>query len=127
MADARQFERVGDTLLVRAPAKLNLSLLIAGKRPDGFHEIETVMAKVDWYDEIRIEPERDCGYRRSSAKDPGRAPQDQTNLVYRAAEQILQRDRPDPRGPAHAGQEHPGRVRIGLRQQRRGSHSAGPQ
>ncbi len=56
MTDAQQFEHMGERLLVRAPAKLNLSLLIAGKRPDGFHEIETVMAKVDWYDEIRIEP-----------------------------------------------------------------------
>ena len=56
MTDAQQFERSGEALLVRAPAKLNLSLLIAGKRPDGFHEIETVMAKIDWYDEIRIGP-----------------------------------------------------------------------
>jgi 4-diphosphocytidyl-2C-methyl-D-erythritol kinase len=43
-------------LLVRAPAKINLSLLVAGKRPDGYHELETIMAKIDWYDEILIEP-----------------------------------------------------------------------
>ena len=56
MNDVRQLERIDDGLLVRAPAKINLSLLIAGRRPDGFHEIETVMAKVDWFDEIRIQP-----------------------------------------------------------------------
>ena len=56
MTDAKQFENRGDGLVVRAPAKVNLSLLIAGKRPDGFHEIETVMAKLAWYDEILIEP-----------------------------------------------------------------------
>jgi 4-diphosphocytidyl-2-C-methyl-D-erythritol kinase len=88
MTEARQFERVGDTLLVRAPAKLNLSLLIAGRRPDGFHEIETVMAKVDWYDEIRIEPapQADIEF---FCQGPRWAPQDRTNLVYQAAELIL--------------------------------------
>lgn len=77
-----------DTLLVRAPAKLNLSLLIAGKRPDGFHEIETVMAKVDWYDEIRIQPAQTADIE-FSCEGPRWAPQDHTNLVYRAAEEIL--------------------------------------
>jgi 4-diphosphocytidyl-2-C-methyl-D-erythritol kinase len=83
-----QFERFKDGLLVRAPAKLNLSLLIAGRRPDGFHEIETVMAKVDWYDEIRIEPGRTAGLELVCA-GPRWAPQDPTNLVYRAAELVL--------------------------------------
>jgi 4-diphosphocytidyl-2-C-methyl-D-erythritol kinase len=88
MSDAQQFERLDDTLLVRAPAKINLSLLIAGKRPDGFHEIETVMAKVDWHDEIRIEPGHTTAIE-LVCDGPRWAPQDRTNLVYRAAEQIL--------------------------------------
>jgi len=88
MTDAQQFECVDNALLVRAPAKLNLSLLIAGKRPDGFHEIETVMAKVDWHDEIRIEPARGADLEFLCA-GPRWAPQDKTNLVYRAAELIL--------------------------------------
>ncbi len=88
MSDAQQFEHVGERLLVRAPAKLNLSLLIAGKRRDGFHEIETIMAKVDWYDEIWIEPGRTTAIE-FRCEGPQWAPQDQTNLVYRAAEQIL--------------------------------------
>jgi len=88
MTGAQQFEHMGDTLLVRAPAKLNLSLLVAGKRPDGFHEIETVMAKVDWYDEIRIEPGQTTAIE-FRCEGPRWAPPDQTNLVYRAADQIL--------------------------------------
>ena len=96
MTDAQQFEHMGEHLLVRAPAKLNLSLLIAGKRPDGFHEIETVMAKVDWYDEIRIEPARGDAIE-FLCEGPRWAPQDQTNLVYRAAEQVL-RETGQPRG-----------------------------
>src|ERR1051326_9566455 len=40
---------------VRAPAKINLSLRVLGKRGDGFHEIETLMSPVSLYDEIEIE------------------------------------------------------------------------
>jgi 4-diphosphocytidyl-2-C-methyl-D-erythritol kinase len=50
-----QFEAIGNQLLVRAPAKINLSLLVAGKREDGYHDIESIMAKIDWFDEILIE------------------------------------------------------------------------
>ncbi|MHC4216620.1 MAG: hypothetical protein ACYSWP_25010 [Planctomycetota bacterium] len=57
MANSKeQIESIGNALLVRAPAKINLTLLIAGKRPDGFHEIETIMAKIDLFDELLIEP-----------------------------------------------------------------------
>jgi len=86
--DVRQFERIGDGLLVRAPAKINLSLLVCGKRPDGFHELETVMAKIDWCDEIAIQPAIGQGIE-FSCQGPYWAPNDSTNLVYRAAELIL--------------------------------------
>lgn len=85
MTYAQQFERRGDGLLVRAPAKLNLSLLIAGKRPDGFHELETVMAKVAWYDEILIERGLTSGIE-LACTGPHWAPEGPENLVYRAAE-----------------------------------------
>jgi len=88
MNDMRQFEYIDDGLLVRAPAKVNLSLLIAGKRPDGFHEIETVMAKIDWCDEISIQRGAGTGIEFAS-QGPCWAPNDATNLVYRAAELIL--------------------------------------
>ena len=50
-----KLEVIGNGLLVRAPGKINLSLLVAGKRSDGYHELETIMAKIDWFDEILIE------------------------------------------------------------------------
>jgi len=61
MDSKEQITGVCNGLLIRAPAKINLSLLIAGKRPDGFHEIETVTTKVNWYDEIFIEPSEKAG------------------------------------------------------------------
>ena len=43
---------------VWAPAKLNLFLEILGKRPDGFHELETLMVPVNLYDTIYFTEER---------------------------------------------------------------------
>ncbi|MGD0571617.1 MAG: 4-(cytidine 5'-diphospho)-2-C-methyl-D-erythritol kinase [Sedimentisphaerales bacterium] len=85
----KQFENIGDGLLVRAPAKINLSLLVAGKRPDGYHELETVMAKINWYDEILIEPGRKKGIE-LICKGPCKVPEGEDNLVYKAAKVILE-------------------------------------
>ncbi|MGA2171705.1 MAG: 4-(cytidine 5'-diphospho)-2-C-methyl-D-erythritol kinase [Sedimentisphaerales bacterium] len=61
MATDKQFSKAGDGLLVRAPGKINLSLLVKGERPDGYHDIESIMAKVNWYDEILIEQKTEDG------------------------------------------------------------------
>ncbi len=89
MVDKEQFETLGDGLLVRAPAKINLSLLVAGKRQDGFHELETIMAKVNWYDEILIEPGQKAGIE-LLCQGPHWAPTGEENLVYRAAKLLLE-------------------------------------
>jgi 4-diphosphocytidyl-2-C-methyl-D-erythritol kinase len=88
MVDKEQFETVGYGVLVRAPAKINLSLLVAGKRPDGFHELETIMAKVNWYDEILIEPGQKADVE-LVCQGPHWAPAGQENLIYRAAKLLL--------------------------------------
>ena len=88
MSSEEQFQIIGDGLLVRAPAKINLSLLIAGKRPDGFHEIETVMAKVNLYDEILIQPGQKAGIE-LVCTGPCWAPEGKENLVYQACESLL--------------------------------------
>ncbi len=82
-----QFSEVADKLLIRAPAKINLSLLIAGKRPDGYHEIETVMAKIDLYDQLLFEPAR-TGQIDLLCKGPRWAPEGDQNLVYRACRML---------------------------------------
>jgi len=41
--------------IIKSPAKVNLLLDLLYKRKDGFHEIDTLMAKVDFCDEIIIE------------------------------------------------------------------------
>ncbi|PKL49375.1 MAG: 4-(cytidine 5'-diphospho)-2-C-methyl-D-erythritol kinase [Planctomycetes bacterium HGW-Planctomycetes-1] len=56
-----QFETSDKGLLARAPAKVNLSLLIADKRPDGYHNLETLMAKITLYDEMLFETDKEEG------------------------------------------------------------------
>jgi 4-diphosphocytidyl-2-C-methyl-D-erythritol kinase len=88
MVGKEQITTVDEGLLVLAPAKINLSLLIAGKRPDGFHEIETVMAKVDFFDEILIQQGQKDGIE-LDCKGPNWAPQAKENLIYTACEMLL--------------------------------------
>jgi 4-diphosphocytidyl-2-C-methyl-D-erythritol kinase len=88
MTSKDQFEIIGDGLLVRAPAKINLSLLIAGKRPDGFHEIDTIMAKVNFYDQLLIERGKKKGVE-LVCDGPQWAPGGKENLVYEAAQMLL--------------------------------------
>jgi len=92
MVNKEQVSWLKDRLLILAPAKINLTLLIAGKRPDGFHEIETIMAKINWYDEILI-----CNGEKKGidliCKGPCWAPEGKENLVYKAAALMLQKFR----------------------------------
>ncbi|MBL7106314.1 MAG: 4-(cytidine 5'-diphospho)-2-C-methyl-D-erythritol kinase [Phycisphaerae bacterium] len=85
-----QFTWHGDKLIVRAPAKINIYLLIAGKRPDGFHEIDTLMSKVNWYDELTIEKRSEPGI---EVRCTGTywAPEGKENLIYKACELIYQK------------------------------------
>lgn len=44
-----------DRLKITACAKINLALSVIGKRPDGYHELDTVMQSVDLSDTVYIE------------------------------------------------------------------------
>ena len=85
---AEQFIVSEGSLTVNAPAKINLSLLIAGKRPDGYHEINTIMAKINLFDKIHIEKAALPGLH-LKVTGPKWAPEGKENLVYQAAEKIL--------------------------------------
>jgi len=66
--------------------KVNLLLNILGRRPDGFHELETVMQPVNLCDTLRLE-RCDSGLQ-LTCNDP-RLPVDGANLVHRAATAFL--------------------------------------
>src|SRR5687767_10113635 len=50
-----------------APAKLNLFLHVTGRRPDGYHELQTVFQFLDYGDALSFEPRQDGRIRRSNA------------------------------------------------------------
>lgn len=75
-----------ETLTVRAPAKVNLALEVLGERPDGYHEIRTVMQTVSFWDELTVAPRGD-GRILLRCSDPS-VPTDERNLVVRAARRL---------------------------------------
>ena len=67
---------------VRAFAKLNLSLQILSKLPDGYHELRTVFQSVALHDTLSVQ--HTTGVMRLECDDPA-CPCDDTNLAWRAA------------------------------------------
>ena len=66
---------------VPAPAKLNLFLHITGRRPDGYHLLQSVFMLIDWCDTLHFESRQDGGVTREDLTQP--LPPD--DLVLRAA------------------------------------------
>lgn len=69
-------------LTLLAPAKLNLFLHVTGRRPDGYHLLQTVFQLLDFGDELCFTPRED-GVIRLQTDLQGVDPED--NLVVRAA------------------------------------------
>ena len=70
-------------LLVKAPAKINLSLDVLSKRPDGYHEVEMIMTTIDLADRIELILEEKDSIKINSLNRF--VPDDQRNLAYQAA------------------------------------------
>lgn len=64
----------------KAPCKVNVSLRVLGKRPDGFHEVDTVMVPLDLCDVLEFSP---AACLEMSCDAPG-VPLDESNLVMKA-------------------------------------------
>lgn len=74
----------GGCITVQCPAKINLTLKVTGKRPDGFHNIESVMQTISLYDylTISIEPADETEIILSG--NSTEIPYNEKNLVYKA-------------------------------------------
>lgn len=48
--------------ILSAPAKLNLGLEVLGKRPDGYHQIVTILQTIDLCDELEFQPAPQLAY-----------------------------------------------------------------
>lgn len=81
-----RIQALSDGVECLAPAKLNLFLEVLGKRPDGYHEIETLMVAVDLFDTLRVKD--DPSGRITLRCDDPTLPTGRENLVVRAAERL---------------------------------------
>lgn len=72
----------------RARAKLNISLDVLGKRPDGFHEMRMIMAAATLYDDITIETETASSFVKTNLRY---LPNDSRNIAMKAAELFFEK------------------------------------
>ena len=82
--------RIASQLTLSSPAKLNIFLEVLGKRPDGFHELETVMLRTQFCDQLTFQPtlssELTLSLSDATPTDMRSGiPLDETNLILRAA------------------------------------------
>ena len=90
-------------------AKINLGLRVGGRRPDGYHELETIFQTVSLHDTIEITTANDSNI--IFCADDRSLPADDNNLVVRAARALKERTastfgvrlRLQKRIPTHAG------------------------
>ena len=73
-----------------SPAKLNLFLHVTGRRPDGYHSLQTVFQLLNWGDDMRFEGRAEPGVTLSGDTDDI-APEQ--NLILKAAEALGQPER----------------------------------
>lgn len=78
-------------LVVESPCKVNLLLNVLGRRPDGFHELETLIQPVGLHDELEFSVGGDSI--ELSCNDPA-LPLDARNLVRRAAAAFFEKAPP---------------------------------
>lgn len=81
-------------LILQAPAKVNLILEVQGRRPDGYHELKTVMHTLTLADTLRFT--ENAGGLKLVCSHP-QVPTDERNLVYRAAARLAQSAGVEPR------------------------------
>ncbi len=79
---------------VQAAAKVNLYLRVLGRRPDGYHDLDSLMVPVGLYDQLRIRVGPPAEFaqpqpRITLTSDSPGAPSDPTNLAHRAAARLL--------------------------------------
>lgn len=86
MTQAQQRRATG-SLTLFSPAKINLYLRIVGKRPDGYHELETIMLPLDFGDQIALHSRKT---NLTLVCNDSRLPTDDTNLALRAARKLAE-------------------------------------
>ncbi len=79
------------SVTVRAPAKVNLALLVGPTQEDGFHPLNTVYQAISLYDDVRVRQADQWQVEVTAlgAVDTSQVPLDETNIVLRAGRRLV--------------------------------------
>lgn len=72
------------SLKIKARAKVNLTLDVVGKRPNGYHDVRMVMQQIDLYDEVEVVVTEGVSIKLTCSDEF--VPTDQRNIAYKAAQ-----------------------------------------
>src|SRR5688572_19916009 len=78
------------TLELIAPAKLNLTLEVTSRRPDGYHDIVSVMQTIDLADCVRLRRAPSLQIKVSGERRLGVPVESPRNLAFRAAQALAE-------------------------------------
>jgi len=103
---------VSGAIRVAAHAKVNLYLHVVGKRPDGYHLLDSLVVFADLHDEIAVEPADDLSL---TIDGPFAAAltDESDNLVLRAAQALAEATRREPKARIHLTKRIPVAAGIG--------------
>ena len=79
------------TIKIQCPAKINLDLKVVNRRPDGFHNIDSVMQTISLYDYLTITVNDAAVTKITLSGTSDEIPYNEKNLVYKAAMAYLTR------------------------------------
>ena len=78
-----------NTVKIKCPAKINLTLEIVNRREDGFHNIKSIMQMISLYDYLTIKIKQGSENDIYLSGTSNEIPYNEKNLVYRAAQLFL--------------------------------------
>jgi 4-diphosphocytidyl-2-C-methyl-D-erythritol kinase len=92
-------------ITLKAPAKINISLVVLDRRDDGFHELHTTMGAVSLYDQLTFQTSRRMGiHLECTGRSVDTGPK---NLVYQAAKLLAELYGVNPSVEIHLHKEIP--------------------
>ena len=78
-----------NTVIIKCPAKINLTLEIVNRREDGFHNIKSIMQMINLYDFLKISIKEGSENKITLSGTSDEIPYNEKNLVYKAVELYL--------------------------------------
>ena len=78
------------SIKIKTPAKINLTLEVLNKRPDGFHNIQSIMQAINLYDYLTFEIDFASENQIILNGNSDSIPYNETNLVYKAASKFIE-------------------------------------